>query len=106
MEAVPVPVQRALATLGEGLSLARRRRRFTQDSFAERIGASRSTVRRMETGDIRVPIGYWARAFLVLGDLQRLAALLDTAGDDIGLMLMDEQVPKRVRRKKATTGAM
>jgi hypothetical protein len=38
----------------------------------------------------------------VLGELQKLAQLLDTAQDKIGLMLMDEQLPLRIHRKRVT----
>ena len=84
------------------ISLARRRRRFSQASLAERIGASVSTVRRMEQGDPRIPIHFHARALLVFGELKALENILDTANDDIGLMLMDENLPKRIREKRHT----
>jgi transcriptional regulator with XRE-family HTH domain len=104
---VPLPVERAIAKLGSDLGLARRRRHITQASLAERIGASLSTVRRMEQGDLRVPLHFFARALHIFGEVERLANLLDTAQDDIGLTLMDEQLPKRVRARKTTpTGAL
>ena len=104
---VPLPVERAIAKLGSDLGLARRRRHLTQASLAERIGASLSTVRRMEQGDLRVPLHFIARALHIFGEVERLANLLDTAQDDIGLTLMDEQRPKRVRTRKTTpTGAL
>ena len=70
------------------------------------IGASVSTVRRMEKGDVRVPIHFFARAFHVFGQIQALENVLDTPNDDIGLMLLDEQLPKRVRSKPDTSGAL
>ncbi|WP_245610695.1 helix-turn-helix transcriptional regulator [Xenophilus azovorans] len=97
---VPLPVERAVRKLGGDISLARRRRHISQASLAERMGASVSTVRRMEKGDMRVPIHFYARALHVFGEIQALEKLLDTPQDDIGLMLMDEQVPKRVRSSK------
>ncbi len=103
---VPLPVQRALQKLGSDLSLARRRRHFSQASLAERMGASLSTVRRMEKGDLRVPIHFFARALYVFGEIQALERLLDTANDDIGLLLMDEQLPQRVRRRPQDSGAL
>lgn len=104
---VPMPVKRGIEKLGNDLSLARRRRQITQASLAERIGASLSTVRRMENGDLRVPLHFFARVLYVFGELEKLTNLLDTAHDDIGLMLMDEQLPKRVRSKKVPpTGAL
>ncbi|MDP3873727.1 MAG: helix-turn-helix transcriptional regulator [Methyloversatilis sp.] len=103
---VPLPVERAIRKLGSDVSLARRRRHISQASLAERMGASLSTVRRMEKGDLRVPIHFFARALHVFGEIQSLENLLDTAKDDIGLTLMDENLPKRVRSKAGTSGAL
>ncbi|WP_129543256.1 MULTISPECIES: helix-turn-helix domain-containing protein [Serratia] len=103
---LPLPVERAIRKLGSDVALARRRRRISQASLAERIGASVSTVRRMEKGDARVPIHFFARALHVFGEIQALAGLLDTARDDIGLTLMDENLPKRVRSKAGRSGAL
>lgn len=103
---VPLPVERAIRKLGDDISLARRRRHISQASLAERMGASLSTVLRMEKGDLRVPIHFFARALHVFGEIQALENLLDTAKDDIGLTLMDENLPKRVRSKAGTSGAL
>jgi ribosome-binding protein aMBF1 (putative translation factor) len=70
--------------------------------LAERIGASVSTVKRMEKGDLRVPLHFVARALHVFGELERLGSLIDSAKDDIGLTLADEQLPQRIRKKKKT----
>ncbi len=96
---IPLPVERAIRKLGSDISLARRRRRISQPSLAERMGASLSTVRRMEKGDVRGPIHFFARALHVFGEIQVLEHLLDTSHDEIGLTLMDERLPKRVRSK-------
>lgn len=103
---VPIPVERAMKTFGGNLSLARRRRRYTQASLAERIGASLSTVRRMEQGDGRVPLVFYLRALHIFGELGSFEAVLDTTSDEIGLTLMNEQVPKRVRARRPATGAL
>jgi len=99
---LPTPVTRALKKLGSDLALARRRRRLTQESMAERIQTSVATLRRMEQGDGRIAIGTIAQAFLVLGELEKIDRLLDTAADDIGLTLMNQQLPQRVRKKRVT----
>ena len=95
----PLPVQRAIEKLGNDLALARRRRHISQQSLATRIGASVSTVKRMEKGDMRVPLHFIARSLYVFGELDRLASLLDSANDEIGLTLADEALPKRIRSK-------
>lgn len=103
---LPAPVARALVKLGQDLSLARRRRNISQASMAERIGASLNTVKRMEKGDHRVQLHFVARALHVFGEIQKLADLLDTREDAIGLVLMDERVPLRIRARKNTGGAL
>lgn len=103
---LPLPVQRAVEKLGADLSLARRRRRMSQASLAERIGASLNTVKRLENGDPRVPLHFLARTLHVFGDIDKLAQLMDTSEDQIGLILMDEQLPKRIRMRKTPGGAL
>ena len=105
---LPMPVERAITKLGNDLALARRRRHISQASLATRIGASLSTVKRMEKGDMRVPLHFIARALYVFGELERLGSLIDTANDDIGLTLADANLPQRVRSKTkhTPTGAL
>ncbi|MEK6347416.1 MAG: helix-turn-helix transcriptional regulator [Burkholderia sp.] len=88
--------------LGADLALARRRRHLTQASMAERLRVSEVTVRRMERGDAGVSIGTIALALFVLGELDKIGNLLDTSTDTIGLSLMNEQLPLRVRKKRVT----
>jgi len=102
---LPLPVERAIVKLGRDISLARRRRQLTQASLAERIGASLATVRRLEKGDPRIALHFMARALHVFGELERLNQLLDTGEDVLGLSLMDDQLPQRVRTRKANTSA-
>lgn len=103
---MPLPVDRALQKLGADLSLARRRRHLTQSMLAERLGTSVMTVRRMEGGHPGTALQYLARALHVFGELDRLSELLDTAQDAVGLMLMDERVPVRVRKPKHGDGVL
>ena len=102
---MPLPVKRAIMKFGQDLSLARRRRRFSQQSMAERIGISVSSLRRLEKGDPTLSWGTIARAMYVLGEIGKLNQLLDTANDGIGLMLMDEQLPRRIRSRKPSPEA-
>jgi hypothetical protein len=43
-----------------------------------------------------------ARSLQVFGELERLDRLLDTPNDTIGLVLMDERLPQRVRKSRKT----
>ena len=101
---LPLPVGRALTQLGQSISAARRRRNMTQQMLAERIGASENTVRRMEEGFAGTAIQHIARALQVFGELDKLALLLDTPTDAVGLAMMHERLPKRVRPKAPGKG--
>jgi ribosome-binding protein aMBF1 (putative translation factor) len=100
---LPLPVSRAVTKLGEDINRARRRRSMTQQSLAERIGASVTTIKRMEAGDPRIPLHFLARTLYVFGEIDRLSQLLDSGQDEIGLNLMDEQLPKRIRTSRKST---
>jgi transcriptional regulator with XRE-family HTH domain len=95
-------ISRAIAKLGEDVSRARRRRRLTRASLAERSGVSVSTLKRLEGGDGSVALENFARILQVLGEIDRLADLLDSGTDELGIVLMDEQLPKRVRQRRSS----
>jgi len=59
----------------------------------------------MENGDPHVQLHFLVRVLHFFGELQRLNDLLDSGQDDIGLALMDEKLPQRVRTAKKTTKA-
>ena len=98
---LPEPVTRAIAKLGRDISLARRRRRFSQASLADRSGIAVNTVRRLEKGEPSGSIEHLARVLYVLGELERLETLLDTGTDEVGLLMMDEGLPQRVRVRQS-----
>jgi transcriptional regulator with XRE-family HTH domain len=101
----PASVARTLAKLGTDLSRARRRRRLTRASVAERAGVSEATVKRLEKGDGRVALESFTRVLNVLNELDRLHTLIDAANDELGVQLMDERLPKRVRNRR-NSGAL
>lgn len=101
---LPPPVQRALKQLSTNISRARRRRRWSQVELAEQIGASVSTVRRLEKGDAGIALQHFIGVLFVMGEIQRVNELLDTRTDSIGLMLQDERLPKRVRQSRQEEG--
>jgi transcriptional regulator with XRE-family HTH domain len=67
-----------LQNLGSRLRAERLRRNETQALFAARIGVSVPTLRKMESGDPTVMVGYWSTALEVLdraGDLDAILAV-------------------------------
>ena len=97
--ALPLPVRRALATLGRDISTARRRRNMTIATLAERAFVGRNTITRVERGDPGVALGIYATVLFVLGLADRLATLADPTTDQVGLTLAEERLPIRARDK-------
>ena len=95
--AMPQPVARALRRLGQDISAARRMRRLSQEDLAQRIGTSLSTVRRMEDGYPGTALHTFLRALHVLGRLDDLAQAMTLENDALGMELVREQLPQRVR---------
>ena len=58
-------------------------------------------MRRMEKGELSGSIEHLARVLYVLGELERLEKLLDTGSDEVGLLMMNEDLPLRVRARKS-----
>jgi transcriptional regulator with XRE-family HTH domain len=99
-DVLPSPVKRSLTKFGSDLATARRKRRLTLLSVAERMGVAKNTYLRAEKGDPRVGLGVYAMALFVLGFGNPLSTLIDVSRDDTGLLLDEERLPKRVRMKK------
>lgn len=97
-----ISARRALTSLGANIKTARLKRRISIKGLAERVGVSERTIMRLEKGDDGVSIGTLAMACLVLGEIDRVAAFLDAASDDTGLLLDREALPKRIDRKRRT----
>jgi hypothetical protein len=95
---LPLPVKRVLAKFGQDIRSARLRRRITTTMMAERAFITRTTLRKVESGNPGVSLGIYATVMFVLGLTQRLADLADTRGDDVGLQLEEERLPKRIRQ--------
>jgi len=93
-------VRRAIAKLGQDISVARRARRIPAGEFAMRMGISRATLHRLESGDPGVSLNTLAMALHALGRLDLLTDLLDQTRDEVGLMLMRQAVPKRIYRRR------
>jgi transcriptional regulator with XRE-family HTH domain len=91
-----------LKLLGERLRQARIARHEMQQRFADRLGVSRPTLGRMESGDPGVSIGAWLKALQMLGRDDELDLLLST-GNDLFEKYEQASAPKRRRasRKRA-----
>ena len=93
---LPIPVTRALRKLGHDIKDARRRRRLPMSIVTQRASISEPTLIRIERGDSKVAIGSYATVLFVLGMTERLADLVDSKNDPVGLRLEEENLPKRI----------
>ena len=69
--------------------------------MAEQIGASVSTVRRLESGDPGIALQHLIGTLIAFGEIDQINTLLDTSRDAVGLLLQDGQLPKSIRARKA-----
>jgi transcriptional regulator with XRE-family HTH domain len=84
----PFPsVAKQARELGERMRLARLRRKLSTVQFAERMGVSRETLRRLEAGDPNIALGTYMRALRVLGLDKDMYAV--AADDVLGRKLQD-----------------
>lgn len=99
----PLPLKRALRKFGVDIKDARRRRRISVAVMAERASISRVTLNKIEKGDPGVSFGSYAMVLFILGLTEKLSDLIDVKHDEVGLELLERELPKRIR--KAGTGA-
>ena len=97
MLTLPIPVARALRKLGQDIKDARRRRRLPMAVVAQRASISKPTLIRVERGASSVSVGSYATVIFVLGMEDRLADLVDSKNDSVGLQLEEENLPQRIR---------
>jgi transcriptional regulator with XRE-family HTH domain len=77
-------------------------RRLSQEDLARRIGTSLSTVRRMEDGYPGIALHTFLRALQVLGRLEAVVKVMAIENDVLGMELVREQLPQRVRTSRGS----
>ncbi len=99
----PIPVIRALRKLGQDIRDGRRRRRLPMAIVIQRASISKPTLIKIERGDPAVSIANYATVLFVLGAVDRLADVIDSRNDPVGLQLQEEALPKRIRSRTSRT---
>ena len=90
-------IEIALRKLGQDIRDARKRRRISTSLMAERMGVTRVTLSRIEKGDPKVNMGAYAMAIMVLGKIEDLEMMIDRTKDPLGLNMLEESLPQRIR---------
>jgi transcriptional regulator with XRE-family HTH domain len=92
-------VRHVIMQIGRNLKTARKRRQKTIREIAEMVGASVSTIQRLEKGDPAVKFSI----YLTIAEVFQLTDTMSFAApesDLIGLALEKQRLPQRVRSKK------
>ena len=95
---LPLPVARSLKRLGSNISKARRRREWDQATFANIMGISLASLKRLEAGRPGIGLHSFVRALLALQLLESFDRFLEAPNDTIGLIHQDAKLPMRVRK--------
>ena len=101
--ALPRGARQALAKLGEDITVARKKRRISTVSMAERAFISRGTLYKVERGDPSVSIGIYATVLAILGLADRLACAADRRNDSLGLDIDEDRLPRKVQPRRLTS---
>ena len=96
-DALPRAARRALVKLGGDITVARKKRRISTVSMAERAFISRGTLYKVERGDPSVSAGIYAAVLAILGLADRLGQVADRRDDSLGLDIDEDRLPKRIR---------
>ena len=82
--------------LGADIAVARKKRRISTVSMAERAFISRATLYKVERGDPTVSMGIYATVLAILGLAEGLGQVADRINDTLGLDLDEDHLPKKI----------
>lgn len=94
---LPRAARQALAKLGEDIAIARKKRRISTVSMAERAFISRGTLYKVERGHPSVSMGVYATVLAILGLVDRLGDVADRRDDQLGLDIDEDRLPKKIQ---------
>ncbi|MYB88551.1 MAG: helix-turn-helix transcriptional regulator [Proteobacteria bacterium] len=97
---LPRTARNSLVKLGEDIAVARKKRRISTVSMAERAFISRGTLYKVEHGDPSVSMGVYATVLAILGLTEGLAQTADRRIDSLGLDIDEERLPRKVRARR------
>ena len=98
---LPRAARQGLAKLGEDIAIARKKRRISTVSMAERAFISRGTLYKVERGDPSVSMGIYATVLAILGLVEGLGDIADRGADTLGLDIDEDRLPKKIQPRSA-----
>ena len=100
-KALPSDQAKRLVQLGNRIRLARKRRKITLKTLADRMLVDEKTLRRLEKGDPGASLGVLATALFCLSMEEDLDKLANHETDKVG-NLLDRQRYEEVQRVRET----
>ena len=101
---LPRAARQALVKLGEDIAVARKKRRISTVSMAERAFISRGTLYKLEKGDPSVSMGVYATVLSLLGLIEGLGNVADRGADTLGLDIDEDRLPKKIQPRSRKKG--
>ena len=100
---LPRTARQALIKLGEDIAVARKKRRISTVSMAERAFISRGTLYKVEKGDPSVSMGIYATVLSILGLAEGLRNVADRGSDTLGLDIDEDAAAGLLDEEDAAT---
>ena len=101
---MPRKLTATIKEIGLAIRIARLKRQWTLEEFAEKCRTTRQTVSKLENGDSSVSFALVATALYLFGMEKLLKELANPNNDTKGNTLVEiEILPKRVRKSKQGT---
>ncbi len=94
---LPRTARKNLVKLGEDITVARKKRRISTVSMAERAFISRGTLYKVEKGDPTVSMGIYATVLSILGLVEGLGQVADRRQDSLGLDIEEDRLPLKIQ---------
>ncbi|MCY4287600.1 MAG: hypothetical protein OXC63_03305 [Aestuariivita sp.] len=101
-ETLPRDARNAVAKLGADIAVARKKRRISTVSMAERAFISRNTLAQLEKGNPSVSMAIYATVLSLLGLVDGLGNIAERSTDEIGLDLDEDRLPERIHLKRGS----
>ena len=101
-ETLPRDARNAVAKLGADIAVARKKRRISTVSMAERAFISRNTLAQLEKGNPSVSMAIYATVLSLLGLVDGLDNIAERSTDEIGLDLDEDRLPERIHLKRGS----
>lgn len=97
---LPRSARNTLTKLGEDIAVARKKRRISTVSMAERAFISRNTLYKLERGDPTVSIGIYATVLSILNLVEKLGDVAERSQDELGLDIDEDNLPEKIKLTK------